>query len=254
MATLHHLRCILTPGLSRQIKPSASLAPPYTLGILQIFSHPTKPSASCQTSYTLHPSNYPMAPSPRAQTPFTLAKPAVFSALAAVGAVPADHPRVNAFNPFAQNDTPYRNIILIGQDADAEWRYLHGNPHFDPYTFATTTIVLDCQRLYDWLNPHENLKSLLDLILYCFPETDISCQYLHNAANDAYWELQVCLHLLKELATRLAPESIDGPVFPKLWDAIFVCVDVEALNGRKTDLTELGFACLDSRHINNIHH
>ena len=75
------------------------------------------------------------------------------TALATVGAVASDHEGVQAWNPFARNDTRSRNIILVGHDADAELRFLGNNEFFNPYAFATTTVVLDSQRLYDMLYP-----------------------------------------------------------------------------------------------------
>ena len=59
------------------------------------------------------------------------------------------------------------------------------------------------------------------------------------------------MHLLKELAERYGPGSKEA--FPKLGDAIFICMDIEALNGKKDKITELGFTSLDSRNIANIH-
>lgn len=180
-----------------------------------------------------------------------------YTALATVGAVPHNDPSVPAWNPFARNDTKYRNIILVGHDADAEYRFLGTNPsfpHLNPFNFATTGAILDNQRLYMMLHPEEKNKIGLEaLIEYCFPGLDMNNMHLHQAGNDAYWELKCCMVLLARLAARYAPGSTTRNAFPKLWDAIFMCIDVEAWNGRQERLTELGFAWLDSRQITNIH-
>ena len=179
------------------------------------------------------------------------------TALATVGAIPHTDPSIPAWNPFARNDTRYRNIILVGHDADAEHRFLGTNPHFpylNPFAFATTGAILDNQRLYMMLHPHVTNKIGLEaLIGYCFPGLDMRGLHLHQAGNDAYWELKCCMVLLARLAALYAPESVNRNAFPKMWDAIFMCIDVEAWNGRQERLTELGFAWLDSRHVHNIH-
>ena len=195
-----------------------------------------------------------MAPTPFPKTPYTLTptEGGIHLALATVGALPPTDPHVQAWNPFARNDTQYRNIILIGQDADAELRFLANHEHFNPYGFATVGAVLDCQRLYAMLYPGRDSIGLEALVQYCFPGTDTSALHLHNAGNDAIWELKCCMVLLRELAGMLAPNSINQ-AFPKVFDAIFVAMDVEAMNGDKNRLTEFGFASLDSRHILNIH-
>ncbi|KAL8668775.1 MAG: hypothetical protein Q9168_006611 [Polycauliona sp. 1 TL-2023] len=199
-----------------------------------------------------------MAPSLYPHTPYCLNRSngGAHLALASVGALPANDPNVQAWNPFARNSTPYRNIVLVGQDADSELRYLanNGSIDFNPYGFATVGTVLDCQRLYDMLHPglRDNM-SLIKLIRYCYPEANMDELCLHNAGNDAVWELKVCMKLLAKLAERYAPESADYPAFPKVWDAIFVAVDVESLNGDPDRITELGYACLDSRDMVNIH-
>ncbi|KAL8784380.1 MAG: hypothetical protein Q9195_009076, partial [Heterodermia aff. obscurata] len=194
-----------------------------------------------------------MGPSPNPRTPYTITTstggPRL--ALATVGALPSTHPHIPPWNPFARNNTPYRNIILIGQDADAEHRYQTRHPFFNPYRFATVGAVLDCQRLYDMLHPGLDTIGLRNLIPYCFPGIgDIEGLCLHNAGNDAVWELRCCLVLLKELAERLAMARGE---FPKLWDAVFVAVDVEAMNGEVEHVTELGFAWLDSRDVGSIY-
>ena len=102
------------------------------------------------------------------------------------------------------------------------------------------------------LYPGRNSIGLEALVQYCYPGTDTAGLHLHNAGNDAIWELKCCMVLLREIASILAPESASW-VFPKVFDAVFVAMDVEAMNGRKERLTEFGFASLDSRHILNIH-
>ena len=178
-------------------------------------------------------------------------------ALATVGALPHNDPMVATWNAVARNNTRYRNIVLIGHDANAEYKFLGTNPHFphlNPFNFATVGAILDCQRLYAVLNPAVRNKVGLEyLISYCFPTVDTSSLHLHNAGNDAYWELRLCMALLARLAAQHAPGSDQRRAYPKLWAAIFVCIDVEAWNGRQERLTELGFAWLDSRHIDNIH-
>lgn len=64
-------------------------------------------------------------------TPYLVTNP--FIALAAVGAISSTDPRVPSWNPFARNDTGYRNIVLVGQSADSELKFLSNNPHFNPY-------------------------------------------------------------------------------------------------------------------------
>ena len=59
--------------------------------------------------------------------------------------------------------------------------------------------------------------------------------------------------LLRKLAEHHAPGSELRRAHPKLWDSVFICVDVEARNGRNNRLTEFGFSWLDSRRIENIH-
>ena len=128
----------------------------------------------------------PLAAFPR--TPYLLTRAAggIFTALATVGAVAPDNPEVQAWNPFARNDTNCRNIIMFGHSADAELRYLSRNEYFNPYAFATTTVVLDTQRLYEMLDFGADPIGLERLIAYCFPEISISSLSLHNAGNDAY--------------------------------------------------------------------
>lgn len=156
--------------------------------------------------------------------------------LATVGAISSTDPRVPLWNPFARNDTEYRNIVFVGHAADAELKFLANNPHFNPYAYATVAAVLDCQRLYEMLHPGSNAQSIEFLINYCFPEHNVALMKLHNAGNDAFCELEVCMMLLKKLAERYG--FAEGrPAFPKIWDAIFVAVDVEALNGDKYALT-----------------
>ena len=118
-------------------------------------------------------------------TPFLVThwRGGVHFALATVGAVPSTHPKIPAWNPFAYNDTKYRNIILVGQDADAEYLFLRQNPHFNPYPFGTVTAVLDCQRLYGMLHPGTGPQNLKSLIRYCFPEVDVELLDLHNAVS-----------------------------------------------------------------------
>lgn len=43
--------------------------------------------------------------------------------------------------------------------------------------------------------------------------------------------------LLKKLADKYCPVSEDNPSFAKTWDAIFIAMDVEALNGEEDKLT-----------------
>lgn len=195
-----------------------------------------------------------MAQSAYPRTPYTLtaSEGGAHLALATVGALPSTDPNVQAWNPFARNNTKYRNIILIGQDADAELRFLVGHEFFNPYGFATVGAVLDCQRLYAMLHPGRNSIGLEALIQYCYPSINTSALCLHNAGNDAIWELKCCMILLREFANILAPGSANQ-AFPKVFDAIFVAMDVEAMNGKKERLTEFGLASLDSRHITNIH-
>ncbi|CAF9927368.1 MAG: hypothetical protein HETSPECPRED_006567 [Heterodermia speciosa] len=195
-----------------------------------------------------------MAPSPNPRTPYTIPNKEGFPhlALSTIGAIPPTHPCIPAWNPFAYNTTPYRNIILIGQDADAEYRYLGANPYFNPYSFAPVGAVLDCQRLYDMLYPGAQQIGILNLIIYCFPDVVVEEQCLHNAGNDAVWELRCCMVLLRELAGMYAP-GMEGKRFPKVWDAVFVCVDVEAMNGDVGKITEVGVAWLDSRDIGSVY-
>ena len=175
----------------------------------------------------------------RPLTPYSLTTSAggIYTALATVGAVPNDHPQVQRWNPFARNDTRNRNIILVGQDTDAALGYLANCEHFNPYAYVTTAVILDCQLLYDMLYPGGHARGLAYLIHSCFPDVDVASLHLHNGGNDAYWELKVCLRLMKMLADTFAPESRESAACEKIWDAIFVCVDVEALNGRQNHIT-----------------
>lgn len=198
-----------------------------------------------------------MAPTLYPRTPYTLTSSigGPHLALATVGAVPSMDPNIPQWNPFARNDTRYRNIILVGQAADSELGYLANNPSidFNPYGFATVSGVLDCQRLYDWLHPGHDTIGLANLVRYCFPEKNVQELSLHNAGNDAIWELKCCMVLLKQLADKYVPNSSECAAYPKVWDAIFVAMDVELLNAKLDRITELGFAILDSRHIGSIH-
>ena len=223
------LHTFLSSSLVIARRPVAnSITSGYTLDSTSLLQKWSYCSFSSVGTLAMPPAHYPKAP-------YTIGQGLIHSVLAAVGAISSDHPQIKPINPFARNDTTYRNIILVGQDADSEYRYLVENPHFNPYPFATICGILDNQRIYDWLHPGENNRGIEYLVQYCFPDQNVS--NLHNAGNDAYWELRVCMHLLKELASCSVPESQSQPAFKKLWDVVFVAMDVEAFNGRKERLT-----------------
>lgn len=137
--------------------------------------------------------NPPTSRMPSAPYTVTRTEGGAHLALATVGALSHNHPMVQSWKPFARNDTRYRNVILIGQDADAEWRFLANNPHFtisNLFNFATVGAILDCQQLYIMLHPetYGNKIGLENLIRYCFPDVDVTTLRLHNAvSNPEFW-------------------------------------------------------------------
>lgn len=59
--------------------------------------------------------------------------------------------------------------------------------------------------------------------------------------------------LLRRVAKRYASYSMQMAPFAEIWDAVFLSMDVEALNGLKDRLTEFGLACLDPGDVVDVH-
>ncbi|KAL8996523.1 MAG: hypothetical protein Q9169_003990 [Polycauliona sp. 2 TL-2023] len=130
-----------------------------------------------------------MAPDLYPHTPYCLDRNngGIHLALASVGALPAND---QAWAPFARNNTPYRNIVLVRQDADSELRYLANDPtiNFNPYGFATVGTVLDCQRLSLYTMP-EMMQSELG---FAWPDS----RDIVNIRDDSYERKITARHLI----------------------------------------------------------